>query len=492
MFEKPVVLQSAKPLQFDQDCACPVQYEDRPASSAISINTTMVLKINPNLYVESVSNGYQLFFDQLNPVGVVVLNAASILVLERFRAPSSVDFIFQGEHELDRREFTDIVNKFFVAGLLIPVNPKYPSSALLKEKEEFPNQTLEVWLHLTNECNLRCDYCFVNKNSEFMTVDVAKAAVDALFRSAKQNNFRNVKIKYAGGEPLLNIKCLKFIHYYAKELSLNENISLQEVVLTNAVLIKESTLDFFVANHIRVMISLDGLGEKNDQQRHYKNQAGSFAQIEKAINLCLLKHYKPIISVTVTGQNCDGLKELMHWLLLKELPFTLNLYRESDASAMVTKMSYSEGDIISSLNEAFNEIKKSPPAYNLLGMLSDRARLDMSHDRVCGVGDSYLVISHKGEISKCQMHMDMPIASIRDHDPLQLIREDKLGVKNLKVFEKKQCDSCEWSNICAGGCPALTYRMTGRYDIKSPNCNIYKSIFPKILGLEAERLIYYM
>jgi hypothetical protein len=36
-----------------------------------------------------------------------------------------------------------------------------------------------------------------------------------------------------------------------------------------------------------------------------------------------------------------------------------------------------------------------------------------------------------------------------------------------------------------------TYRATGRYDVKSPNCNIYKALFPEALRLEGLRLLKY-
>jgi len=47
---------------------------------------------------------------------------------------------------------------------------------------------------------------------------------------------------------------------------------------------------------------------------------------------------------------------------------------------------------------------------------------------------------------------------------------------------------CGW---CAGGCPLATYRATGRYDVKSPNCNIYRALFPEALRLEGLRLLKY-
>ena len=53
------------------------------------------------------------------------------------------------------------------------------------------------------------------------------------------------------------------------------------------------------------------------------------------------------------------------------------------------------------------------------------------------------------------------------------------------------CRDCEWKYWCAGGCPLTTYRATGRYDVKSPNCNIYKAIYPQAMRLEGLRLLKY-
>jgi uncharacterized protein len=36
-----------------------------------------------------------------------------------------------------------------------------------------------------------------------------------------------------------------------------------------------------------------------------------------------------------------------------------------------------------------------------------------------------------------------------------------------------------------------TFRATGRFDVRSPNCNIYKTIYPEALLLEARRVLKY-
>jgi uncharacterized protein len=84
-----------------------------------------------------------------------------------------------------------------------------------------------------------------------------------------------------------------------------------------------------------------------------------------------------------------------------------------------------------------------------------------------------------------------PIASVNNQDPLAVIRNDTSELQNLPVKEKVGCKTCKWKYWCAGGCSLATYRATGRYDVKSPNCNIYKAVFPEVLKLEGLRILKY-
>jgi uncharacterized protein len=76
-------------------------------------------------------------------------------------------------------------------------------------------------------------------------------------------------------------------------------------------------------------------------------------------------------------------------------------------------------------------------------------------------------------------------------DPLTLVRQDRTTALNLLVEEKEGCRDCTWRYWCSGGCSVATFRATGRYDVKSPNCNIYKAIYPDALRLEGLRLLRY-
>ncbi|NTU83661.1 MAG: radical SAM/SPASM domain-containing protein, partial [Chloroflexales bacterium] len=62
---------------------------------------------------------------------------------------------------------------------------------------------LAAWLHVTNACNLRCAYCYIEKSAEAMDLPTARAAVDAVVAAALRHGYGEVALRYAGGEPLL-------------------------------------------------------------------------------------------------------------------------------------------------------------------------------------------------------------------------------------------------------------------------------------------------
>jgi uncharacterized protein len=101
-----------------------------------------------------------------------------------------------------------------------------------------------------------------------------------------------------------------------------------------------------------------------------------------------------------------------------------------------------------------------------------------------------MVIDCDGNIAKCQMDMAHPLATIDADDPLTFVRADTDGIQNLAA-DDKACRECIWRYRCAGGCPRLTFQHTGRYDAKSPLCEVYQAILPEVVRLEALRLIRY-
>lgn len=388
--------------------------------------------------------------------------------------------VFALARSLDTGPSLGMLERLTAVGLLVP------GSQLTQ-----PPTTLAAWLHLTTACNLACDYCYLPKSLTNMSPDTGRAAIDAVFRSALAHNHRAVKLKYAGGEPLLVFPRVRKLHKYAQKLARRSGLEIDGVVLSNGTLLTPEMVEAMQALDLRLMISLDGLGEFHNCQRHFADGHGSFESVARSIDLALSHGIVPEISVTISGRNAVGLPELMSWILERDLPFSLNFYRKNDLSAPRADLQLEEARIIEGMLAAYAVIENNLPHRSLLAALIDRANLATPHLRTCAVGQNYLVFDTQGRVAKCQMDMGTTITDCNDPDPLSTVRASSSGIRSLKVGEKDECKECKWRYWCAGGCPLMAYRETGRYEAKSPNCEIYKALFPEVIRLEGLRLLKY-
>ncbi len=442
----------------------------------------MRLQHAPALYRQKITEEHWLVCNPTSSGHVVVMDTDALTFFDHFCAPRMLA-------DLDtqaglRAQIAQVITLFVKTGLLTDTTSE-------QYWEEEGNSVLTAWLHVTNSCNLRCSYCYIDKNQESMSQDTAYQSIDAIFRSALIHGFKRVQLKYAGGEASLRLAQVVEMHDYALQLSQKHAIALGASILSNGVYLSPRAMEELKKRHIGMALSLDGTGTYQDHQRSFRNGFGSFQYVDRTIHKLLQNGIIPSISITVSQRNIDGLPELMEYILDRALPFSFSYYRENHYSAPIQDLSFSEQHMIQGMRMVFKQIERRLPRYRLLEAILDKAKL-VPHQYTCDVGRNYLVIDQHGGIAKCQTTIQQPITTIHVDDPLQSIRDDSTGVHNLPVEEKEGCQDCLWRHWCTGGCPTLTYQVTGRYDVKSPNCNIYQALFPAALYLEAQRLLTYV
>jgi len=351
-------------------------------------------------------------------------------------------------------------------------------------------RALDVWLHLTDDCNLRCTYCYVPKRPQAMSQEVAQRAVEATVRSALQHEFDTLHLKYAGGEPLLNIATLLSAHDYAAGQASQYGLRLKPVVLTNGTLLSDQCIAELEQRDISISISLDGLGAVQDGQRKCVDGSDSFALVEKSLERLEHLGVQPHISITVTAYSVKFLPALFDYLLRRNLSFSLNFYREHGRSGEQSHLSITERAIPHIL-AALEVVEQHLSPQSLIGVLADRADFRFTHLFACSAGHSYLVIDPNGQVFKCQMDMSHSVSSIDAHDPLKAVRNSLDGIQNLPAGKRTECAGCRWRFWCGGGCPYLTNHIKGQFGTSSPHCDIYQAVFPAVLRLEGLRLLKY-
>jgi uncharacterized protein len=421
-----------------------------------------------------------------NPVGrggAVVVNEPARRIFRGFQQPTTfqeMQAAWPGSGDEAQEIFTRL-------GQLELIHP--PGRA---PSPEFSSGTvLTAWLHVTNACNLRCPYCYVNKSAAAMDETVGMAAVAAVIKSAIAHGFPAVKLKYAGGEASLNHRLLVRLHAHARTLAAQAGLQLYATLLSNGVALRPALIQTLRAEGIRVMISLDGVGSQHDAQRPFANGKPSFHLVERTIAQLMAQDHAPHLSVTITSRNASGVADVLRFALERGLTFSLNFFRDNDCAASFPDLQYEEQAMISALLDGFGVIEEFLPRWSVLGSVLDRGQLLQPRQRSCGVGQDYVVIDQRGGVAKCHMEIERTIGDVFSDDPLRLVRRDLATVQNLPVEDKAGCRDCTWRYWCSGGCAVATFRATGRYDIKSPNCHIYQAIYPQALRLEGLRILKY-
>ncbi len=493
LFSQSVVSTSTGPCPKDDD-DCPKDWHvpidniltfSIPAEEEVQylhIHTFVCVDV---LHTQRCSEARWLVCNPTSAGTVAVIDADLYMLLTCFHSPRTLQDVIDGPFD-NPVQVAQTVAIFIRLGFLRDLDE--PSSLF----EQRQPQSLAAWLHITNACNLHCDYCYVQKNSEHMTDDTSKRSVDALIRSAVSYHYQGIHLAYAGGEATLRFPQVIATHDYALEQCQKLGLSLSASMVSNGTALPVRYIDQLKQRQISLMISLDGIDEQHDQQRPFVNGQGSFSFVDRTITRLLKHELVPYINVTVTPRNLAALPELLGYILERDLPFGLSYYRDNECSTYLSDLQFGNEQMITGMRAAFAYIEEHLPTRSLLSGLVDKAKASTPHRYTCGVGRNYLAIDQHGGVAKCHADITATITTIDAENPLRVIRENQQGVTAVAVEEKAGCRECDWRYWCSGGCPLLTYRMTGRSDVKSPNCSIYKALFPEALRLEGLRLLKYM
>lgn len=447
---------------FENDCAC----AEKPLALTEPVEAASVFVQTPDTYTTNLPNGFQLAFSPYAPAGPSVLNPMAWERWQAFAQPQPL---------------TQPIDHTLAAQCLIrPVNGR-------AQAQPSKPETLTAWLHITNACNLDCPYCYVRKSSARMTEEIGQHALERIFDTAQQNSFRRVKLKYAGGEATLHFALIRHLHEQAKAFARELGLQLHEVVLSNGTRLREEEADWFATTGVKLMISLDGVGEMHNRLRRDRSGHDTFTQIEKTLDQVLLpRGVRPDITLTVTRVNASGVADAVRWALARNLPVSLNFYRQNTLSASREELTLEEKTIIEGMLAAYAVFEEYLPTRPFFNGLLDRVQMQ-AHIQTCGVGTAYLVTTHEGKLAQCQMHLDRPVSATLDTDLLRPIADG--FIRQIPVDAKPGCRECAFRYRCTGGCPLETFRATGRWDVSSPHCNIYKTLLPAALRLEGLRLL---
>jgi len=319
-------------------------------------------------------------------------------------------------------------------------------------------------LFLTEDCNFRCPYCFVEgKRRRHMSKEVAFASVEFLLRESREVD--KVEILLFGGEPLLRFDLMKELVPYGYRRAREEGKTLHFSMTTNGSPMNHENLRFLRDNNIKFLLSLDGDEEMHNTFRKYADGRGTWDDVAGKIQL--MKSYQPWMGARVTPcpENVDRLFEsvkLLYWM-------GINQFIIGPASGIVwpnEKIQVYKRQMLD-IGEFYVMKQKEKPYFRLTLFEDDMESKPGSKKGIwgCGAGRGRISVSVDGEIQGCGKIQGMD--DLKGFLPFGNVFD---GFTDLEAraklidpgFDKRvKCQKCDLQNDCAGGCPAVNWQMTG-------------------------------
>lgn len=345
---------------------------------------------------------------------------------------------------------------------------------------------LDCWVHITNDCNLRCTYCYIHKNRIDMSLELAYELVDKMINSCKERNIKNLQLRFAGGEPLLRLDLIKKIISYAN--TLEPNIKKNYIILTNATLITNSIASYLFENNVNVSVSLDGIGHNNDKTRIFSDGTGSFKKTMKGIETLKRHGINPKIMIVVSSTNLIGLPELTKFMIENDMIFRYSL--EKNTQTGMPSVLNNKKQLISILKECYN-IMDNAILSGKTSFICQFCDITFSYPKIsnCAAWRHSFACGSNGDIATCGLGLETPICKLKDvNNFFEEFKTKNSEFLSANVSKIDECKKCIWRNACSNTCSLQNYATYKDHNHLSIYCEIYKEILPFVLKNKALKM----
>lgn len=175
---------------------------------------------------------------------------------------------------------------------------------MVERKEYTTGAMIDTWGNgaqnltfiVTEDCNLRCKYCYVTHKTKGKRLDIetAKKFIDYILTTEQIVKPEAVVLDFIGGEPLLEAELIEEICDYFKIRAYEEGVSwywnYRINISTNGINYDDEKVQRLIKKNedkISIGITIDGTKEKHDLQRVFPDGSGSYNAVYRNIKLWL-------------------------------------------------------------------------------------------------------------------------------------------------------------------------------------------------------------
>ena len=300
--------------------------------------------------------------------------------------------------------------------------------------------TLQV--HMTNQCNLKCEYCYIKQNNQKMTMDMLQQQLDCVEELSTRLNGQQqyeYDVTYFGGEPLLEFDNILLLDEYIQS---KLNIS-HKFMQTNGILLDDKIIKQLFYRNINVGVSCDGCKDKN------------YSAIEELYSNYIVPMQPKMM---VDGYNvCDMMTNIKYFFDLALRTNQRNFYIDAsfvkddvwseEALKELKKQLYLLKDFILEIYQRYNY-------YLKIGFL-DRVFQNIllkKRDYICFAGSSGFSLTPTGIIYPCSRFFSANKYPLYDSNDNKWYEDNIDFVKRVNTTHLQECEQCAIGKYCNQGC----------------------------------------
>lgn len=330
-----------------------------------------------------------------------------------------------------------------------------------KEPPQWSDEAQTITFIVTEDCNLRCKYCYITHKSsnKKMKFETAKKFIDYIL-TADIRFSDSVIIEFFGGEPMLEMQLVDRISDYFKirafELNHKWAWNYRFNFATNGVNYSSTEVQAYIKKNygkVSIGISIDGIKEKHDLNRVFPDGSGSYSIIEKNIPLWI-SQFTPATKMTFASADLCYLKDSVidlwnHGItdVSANVVFE-NVWQENDDKIFENQLKELADYIID--NDLYDKYYCTFFSDSIGGYLSPEER-NMVY---CGSG-KMLAVGPEGKIYPCVRYKDYSlnnkperiVGTVDEGINMELVRAFMVVAE--KFQDDEECAQCP----IASGCP---------------------------------------
>ncbi len=331
-------------------------------------------------------------------------------------------------------------------------------------QQQYRTDTLQLILLASEDCNLRCTYCY-----EQFARGTMQPAVREGIKNLVQKRLRslqNLSVSWFGGEPLYGFQAIEDLAPFFLETANEHSLRYSTHMTTNGYLLTPDVADKLLAWKINAFqITIDGTPDNHDRSRPARDGGGTFSTIFENLKALRQRPDEFLVDLRVNFDRVNY-PSLGSFLDLLE--------REFHGDGRFGLRFRAVGQWGGPNDEALDVCGHDEAAQIQMEMRAEARRrgLNISDDirgvkglgaQVCYAARPYnFIIGADGTLMKCTIDLDKEDRNIVGHlrqDGEMVIDTDKFALWTEPAFERdSKCHKCVVLPTCQGSfCPQLRF-----------------------------------